>query len=457
MARSTRQSGPFDPGAVKGLQIGGSAPRPVMKPGSMPGPGTPHGTTKQPDVSTPDFAIQITDIRPGNPPCFSVGDQAMLVAAVTDSLKAPGLHEFFPNPDVRSTCWEDKAFTIAIWARQPAGTDDAAARDRGAQSLALLDNKFWAVFINASFIRDMAERQFENAPHRYTEDGTPDDWGAVHLTGISVDFVPSKSQVVTSITGYDTTPWPDVHFTMKIIDTLEACVGLLQCPSTTKREIDKGDEALAIALGILAALTLPILAPLGGFVLAGDMEALGGVSSADLGGGAGCMALSVVPPDAPLPDHKKVVFLYDQPEVDSWGIVCRAVYYEAAREPALAIAGPTKLFAYTDEGHTFGTYYAVASDARGTYTAGTLTFQWSSSGGEVFSPGNAATNIRFPTGDAKAGQTLQASVTLGGTDLDGAIPPAECLVEIEVVERNGPPVPPTQKYPRALGPRSRLR
>ena len=79
---------------------------------------------------------------------------------------------------------------------------------------------------------------FNTVPKRTNEDGTSNPNGPVHLTGVSIDFV-SPNSIVTEITGYDETPWPDVSFTLSIGDTFSVSGSQVQVQSGTSLDVDQ--------------------------------------------------------------------------------------------------------------------------------------------------------------------------------------------------------------------------
>ncbi len=393
-----------------------------------------------PLLPVPDLAIQIKDLRPGNPPCFSDSDRTMLIQLVTSSLPA----DFFPAPDVRTACWMPggvaTAFTIAVWAHAPRPhTQDLAARDRATAALSVSGGAPWAVFLSASFIRRVASQAFANAPHRYDETaGTPDEGGAIHLTGIQVDFDADHGEVVTTISGYDDSPSPDVSFKLVVTDTLRSLGGTLWCGSKTEVDPDKKAEAYAIVEGILlgiGTLMMPYLIPLTGLVIANDLNAVGGHGTPSIGG-AGCLATAMIPSDVPLPAHQRIVFNYLQPKVAATGVVYAGGYAEDARQPRIAIGGPTQLVADVKQGQTGALFAADPVETRGT-----VSYTWSGDMA-INRPHDRTIAVVLPTRGAPAGSIVKHRIAVDATDADGPIPRATLDIEVHVVDQSNTSIPP---------------
>ena len=155
-------------------------------------------------VSVPDLALQIS-------PCFTDDLRQQAVAAVQSSVPS--------RADVRALCYGGTE-RIGIWLRPASNAFDNLARDLAMEKLEILQQgENLAYFMNAALIGSLAEASWNNQAKRLDGKSNPDPDGPIHLTTFSWSFK-SSDQVVTKIGGYDERPWPDVDFTINIVDTL---------------------------------------------------------------------------------------------------------------------------------------------------------------------------------------------------------------------------------------------
>ena len=174
-----------------------------------------------------------------------------------------------------------------------------------------------------SFIRSRAVSAFNTVPKRTNEDGTSNPNGPVHLTGVSIDFV-SPNSIVTKITGYDETPWPDVSFTLSIGDTFSVSGSQVQVQSGTSLDVNQSFIDLLLGISaILATFVSPAFyfAVLG-FVAEGAI--IVSTEPGNFGGGAGAAAAQNIPTDILIPQGQKVVFKYSGVAIDSGGMTAFA-------------------------------------------------------------------------------------------------------------------------------------
>ena len=287
----------------------GLAPRPPLLPGQNPPLRPPEAP---PAMSAPDIAMQFV-------PCLEsipVPPGLDLKSQVIDAIIASSP----PGSDVRYLC-ADGSGRIGIWTQGAGTTDVEAARDAVLQVTNILENGIFAIWINASFVRSGAAAAFANQPKRLNEDGSPNDGGPIHLTGMNLDFV-APNQILTTVNGYDSTPWPDVSFTFTNTDTMSVSGGQLQVNSTTNLDVDQSwiDVLLGIS-AILATFVNPAfyVAALG-FFGEGAIIVASDPGNLSLGDTPGSAAAQNVPAEIMIPEGQKLVFVYNGVAVDVGGM-----------------------------------------------------------------------------------------------------------------------------------------
>ena len=193
-----------------------------------------------PAVSAPDLGLQLST-------CLPADLNAQLISAVKEAID--------PNADVRSACVNGSQH-VGIWLRPAINTADSQARDRGLNGLSIIGpGETLAFFVNSALIRRQALDGWNKQAKRVDGNGNADPNGPVHLTGFSVGFQ-SPNRIVTSITGFDERPWPDVDFTLIATDTFSVSGGQVHVDSTRKLDVD---TSWLIFLTGLFLLVMPVL------------------------------------------------------------------------------------------------------------------------------------------------------------------------------------------------------
>ena len=374
-----------------------------------------------PGVSVPDVAFQFK-------PCLS-GIEATIMDAIRSGV--PGA------ADVRVQCFKNTE-RVAIWMRPPEGADDGPARDAAVQSLELLGpGENYAAFINASLIRSQADDAFAKQPKRLTGDGVPGASGAVHLTGLRLNFQ-APNRVNTIVDGFDERPWPDVDFHLIATDTLSASAGELQ--SHSDHNIDTDTGWLTILTAAMNALTVLVS---GWFLPLALLFFYEGVTVAsadppDTGAGAGAAAIGALPTEIMIPEKLKVAMHYERVQVSEGGIFTGGFIVLAQRTPALAINGARLLAAKDTLVNVNRSYSVATADLRGP-----LSFHWTADG-IVGRPHDQSTGVTFHLKSPKVGQVLAKNVHVQVTDVDGLTAEESITVQLHIVsgdpDNNLPPI-----------------
>jgi hypothetical protein len=423
--------------------------RPLCEPYTCPDPDPgddaqpPNPCGGLPWVWMPDIAVQLNTFA-GQ--CPSEEDLSRIRNGVGGNLSSFRV----PDPDVRVRC-EAGRIDIRIWSNrvQPHSCADEARRRAELPDLAAGGN--FGLFLNSGLIRRLADEAFQSAPKRLNANGGPDPFGPIHLTGLSVGFK-SPDAIVTTITGYDERPWPDVHFTTTITDRLRPLLGT--DPPTVQTSTNAG-ELIALWLAALV-VAAPTVLPAAAFSLFVNIDAAANQPDADGQGGVGKRLLANLPVEIPLPrtggfvepiygpmaavvnrrsgglhfEQKKLVLLYAAPTVDDGGLFVSGLARMEDRVPAVQLAGPTSLSLATNAAQTFGYYTATPDDI-----LGQRTITWSDGADiVVHNPGQPHTRISFKRGNAAAGTTFQRTVSVRVTDSEGTSVAASQSVSVVVNE-----------------------
>jgi hypothetical protein len=410
--------------------------RPMLRPKDNGDDGPPDDGGEPPPppppVSVPDLAMQTS-------PCLPDAVRAGVIAAIREALG--------PNADVRARCLNQSEH-IGIWLRPVVNPNDNDARDRGLQRLSLLQTgETLAFFVNSSLISRTALDAWNQQPKRLNGDGNPDPSGPVHLTSFSLSFE-SPNRVVTRIGGFDERPWPDVHFTLVLTDTLSLSAGGVECVSVPTLDVDTG------WLNFLTGLFLLVLPPLG-IVFLVERIIVGAADAPHLGEGPGCGAAAMIFREVLIPGGLKVVASYQRLNVTTGGIFAGGSFVVVPRTPEVFISGPTQLSVPEGTASVLRTFSVRTEDLRPP-----LQIVW---GGDGFPlhRGAETTGIRFNLGNASAGRVLTQRVSVRVTDADQLAAEADRIVSIHVVPVDDDDFPPICKskpwLPQCQTPMARLR
>ena len=96
----------------------------------------------------------------------------------------------------------------------------------------------FAIRVNSSYFASQPIEDFDAGPLRLDHDGHAQPDGPVHLTGIDITFDDS-GKIVTTVSGFDETPFPDVNFTLSITDAFSVSGYQLIVDSRTGLDTDR--------------------------------------------------------------------------------------------------------------------------------------------------------------------------------------------------------------------------
>lgn len=193
----------------------------LLERGEFP-PFEPNGGEEPPipPVRTivPDIGIQLRGLAPGIP-CPNHERQENIRSTIEDQVQEEHADAIvFVN--CSKTPGEPFIFSIGVWTSPGAASEEDLLE--GLQALDILrDGQTSAIFLTRANIKSEAQRVWNEMPKRWNHDGKDDDDGSVHLTGFTC-ALQTPNIVITRVTGFDTSTWPDVDFTMTITDPLVA-------------------------------------------------------------------------------------------------------------------------------------------------------------------------------------------------------------------------------------------
>ncbi|MEO7454058.1 MAG: hypothetical protein ABIV13_04780 [Fimbriimonadales bacterium] len=368
-------------------------------------------------VSVPDVGIQVIPCLenvPGLPPNLDL--EVEVIAAIRQSFGA--------GADVRYACIAGSG-RIGVWMSPPADQDVINARLEGLASLDLVKgNELYGIFINSSFIR----KGREGVP--------PPSQGSLHFTAMKILFrAPDK--IITRVEGYDERPWPDINFTLDLIDIVTASGGQIQVQSTDDLDVDRSWQHYLLGAIIGAAGFLhPALWFIGGVPFLLQELAIRGQRPPPQNGGAGAAAASLLPGSIFLRGGSKVVAMYDRAEVSEGGLFAGGSLTVLDREPTCQINGPEGIAVGPDDDGALGEFHVRRGDLRAP-----LTIAWSADG-LVANADKVNTQIGFsiPVGQ----QVINRKVQVRVTDADGLFAEDEITVRLRRVTHD-PSLPPVCK------------
>ena len=205
-----------------------------------------------------DIAIQVREAEA--PYCLNDDQRDQFISGVKSAVAphayAQGMCRHFQNGD-------NDATSIGVWVYGVPAQDDEILKALHNLDFIKSDEMFAFMFPSAG-IRILAQETFDaSTPNIYSSGGELDANGPIHLTGISVEFAPETSSVATVITGFDTTPWPDVPFTLTLTDSLSLKDDVITDVATSKLVTDTSwMSAVEVFVTALVGSVWPPLAAL---------------------------------------------------------------------------------------------------------------------------------------------------------------------------------------------------
>jgi hypothetical protein len=364
-------------------------------------------------VSVPDFGFQI---RPcledvSFPPGIPVPPGFDLVTAVIEAVRSIAGQ----GADIRHVC-DAGTSHVGVWLAPTADPLVSAARDRGTRLLTpIRGSESFAVFISVGFIKAEAQKEFDKAPKSTDHAGNPTLNGPVHITGHDVALkFPDK--IITTIFGFDTTPWPDVSFKLITTDTFRISGSSVDIESDTDLDASVG---IFIVLGIFF---LPIFSPLS-IVFFGEAAYIGSRDADDRGAAAGGPVADRIPRDIFLRGGIKFVPVYERVVVTTPGVVAGGGMLVVPRDPLVSILGPRSISVTAGETRVTKAFQAHTRDLL------QPRFLWTGAG----TPSNAqakVTNITFDLAGLDVGESTLREVRLTATDADNLTATAAAMVRI---------------------------
>lgn len=426
---------PTDPYDPQEREIAGSHPvlfRRRRQDDEGPGPDDepPPPPPPPPAISAPDLAMQFRPCLKDLPAPKGVDLEAAVLRAIRESVGA--------QADIRYACQNDTG-RIGVWLRAAATPEASQARDRGVAAFNMLrDREQLAIFINAGFVKRIANEAWNKAPQRTDHQGRPQEDGPVHLTGFRVDFV-GPDRVVTTISGFDETPLPDVPFDLIITDTFRATGGAIQLESVTDLNADRSGIHVVAGLFFLASqLVHPISALIAaGFVA--ESLIIGSLDPADDSSGAGAVVAAQIPTEVYIQGGSKLIPIYDRVTVSSAGLVAAGTVDVVPREPLVSVIGPQQIAVSAGARTVTKSYQAHTVDLRNP-----IRYRWT---GGVSAANTQArvTAITFDLEGLEVGKSVQRVVRVTATDADNLTSQAATFTRIFMTDPDSETLPPMCK------------
>jgi hypothetical protein len=388
-------------------------------------PPPPPGPPPKPVVSEPDFVMEMVTPVSCNFP--GVGDG--VIAAMQDN---------FGSAVVDFSCEQNTHARVGLWSRALAANEDHAARLRGLAAMNVTQGSETAgMRIPTLAIMKGVEKGWADQPKDLGHDGKPHS-GPVHLTDHALNFDPNNNRVSFSVSGYDTTPVPDLDFTVKTTSTFALQGSHLACTSSV--DFSK-DDVIHWALGgifLVASFLSPYIAPVGvllaeGFFIEGTIISSVGAPGGDAA--SFCSLAKLIPEKILLhatppviPARQKLVFTYNRLDIKKSsvdaGISVAGSWAIVPRSPRVLAGGTMYLDIEAPPGWTGGTL-ALTADAVA-YTDEMLqpTFTWQpQTGGTLGTPTSSATaqarKITWSVPNLHIGDVVTRTFTVSAVDEEG--------------------------------------
>ena len=345
------------------------------------------------------------------PPAFDI------VAAVINAVRSIA----GAQADIRHVCGDDGSSRIGVWLAPSGDPDMNAARDRGTRLLnPIRGTESFVVFVSANFIKAEAQRAFDAAPKLTDHSGNPTLNGPVHLTGQDVELrFPAK--IVTTVRGFDTSPFPDVSFKLIITDTFRISGSAVDLDSETDLDTSVG---VLIALGVFL---LPI-SPLAGLAFLGEAAFIGSLDADDRDAGAGGAVAQRIPRDIFLQGGIKFVPVYQRVVVTTPGVVAGGGMLVVSRDPLVSILGPRSIAVTAGETKVTKSFQAHTRDLRQP-----LQFRWTGAG-TASNDRAKVTSITFDLAGLEVGENISRQVRVTATDADNLTATASVTVKIFMID-----------------------
>jgi hypothetical protein len=427
--------------------LGSRVDRPTsrrIRPGSFP-LFDPNGVEEPPivfGVVPPDIGFQIKI-----PLSLDIVD---LDADGLESLLQRELSKDFSDLEVRVSITEEEdsrqLLSAGVWVSPGSATEESL--QDGLAALDLFGDEptlatAFALFLSGAYIKRQTRVQWDAKGKRFNAKGKADENGSVHLTGLQVriesptdrdEILRVTGRVVSTLTGYDDRTFPDVNFTITIVDGLlvdeNSTDGRIEC--RTESDLDIHNDFFYVAT-IASAL-------LGG-ILGGIMTLIFGAQAILTGerdldreeGAAGCALAAGLPLQILIPKSfgiEKLEFSYESVSTTQVGLFAGGRWNIAARTPAVSIVGPSLVQIRVTQTKTKQRFGISSIDLRGDRSD--LDIAWSN--GET---GPDAT-FEFSSTGLPVGSTRTERISLQVKDMDDVEIEAEKDIVIEITDVGGP-------------------
>jgi hypothetical protein len=393
-----------------------------------------------------DIAIQVR--QADAPYCLDDDQRDQFINGVLSAV-APS----YPDARAEGVCrqfphGENDATSIGVWLYGVPAQHDQMLKALHDLDFIKSDEMFAFMFPSAG-IRIQAQETFAaSAPNIYSSGGELDANGPIHLTGISVEFAPETSSVATVITGFDTTPWPDVPFTLTLTDSLSLKDDAISDVATSKLVADTSwMSAVEVFVTALLGSVWPPLAALSYAFFSVEEVVIATSGAPSNLTGVGHAVAAGLPVQLPIPGGLDLCFAYTRCEVGAGGLLAGGALYTQQRSPKVVIApGPTAIPQFSgypplNVAITRGGFATVALQAVAYDMLRPVSYRWNSDG-HLDHVGTGAHDTSTATvtfsASASAGELLTGSVTVDATDADGMTATATMPIALHVISTSPP-------------------
>jgi hypothetical protein len=393
-----------------------------------------------------DIAMQVRQAEA--PYCLDDDQRDQFINGVLSAV-APS----YPDAHVEAVCrqfprGENDATSIGVWLYGVPAQHDEILKALHNLDFIESDEMFAFMFPSAG-IRIQAQETFDaSAPNIYSSGGELDANGPIHLTGISVEFAPETSSVATVITGFDTTPWPDVTFTLTLTDSLSVANDAISDVATSDLAVDTSwMSAVELFVTALVGSVWPPLALLSyAFFSVEEVVIITSGAPSNLTG-VGHAVAAGLPSQIPIPGGEDLCFAYTRCEVAAGGLVAGGAMYTQQRSPKVVIApAPTAIPQFSgypplNVAIAQGGFATVALQAVAYDMLRPVSYRWSSDG-HLDHVGTGAHDTSTATvtfsASASAAGLLTGSVTVEATDADGMTATTTMPIALHVISTSAP-------------------
>jgi hypothetical protein len=346
------------------------------RPGEVLGATDPTVAPDEPLATAPDFIVQIRD-NVNASPCLTDELRAVIQTALGTSFAAVFPRAYVDNACIGGPDPGQEAAAFGVWLTTPDNPSDVFKQARRAAldtDIGRVASESIAFFISTTLFEAAAAQSFPPDP----------PGGSIHLHPPLKLVFRSPDTIVTSLTGVDEDPTPDVSFIVTITETFLAGPR----PSTPWFTSTPNLDTDATWVAVLAwVLTIPLafspwFLPLAfaGWYQVYEVESASSPSAQGVGS---AVASLLMPLAIAIPGGKKIPIAYSLRESHHGGVIVEEggmyvggnLLQAVPREPSVTLSGASKVSVHIGGGDFYDKIEARPIDLRGT-----LRYDWTLNG-----------------------------------------------------------------------------